>query len=52
MTSKTPYEIWKGYAPNIGYLKVWECLTKVLLPESTKRKSGPKTFDASFIRYA
>ena len=21
-TSKTPYELWKGYAPNIGYLKV------------------------------
>ena len=25
-TSKTPYELWKGYAPNIGYLKVWGCL--------------------------
>ena len=24
-TSKTPYELWKGYAPNIGYLKVWGC---------------------------
>ena len=21
-TSKTPYELWKGYTPNIGYLKV------------------------------
>ena len=31
-TSKTPYELWKGYTPNIGYLKVWGCLEKVLLP--------------------
>ncbi|RVX05571.1 Copia protein [Vitis vinifera] len=22
-TGKTPYELWKGYAPNIAYLKVW-----------------------------
>ena len=29
---KTPYELWKGYAPNIAYLKVWGCLAKVLLP--------------------
>ncbi|KAL6338579.1 hypothetical protein AAG906_021294 [Vitis piasezkii] len=31
-TGKTPYELWKGYAPNIAYLKVWGCLAKVLLP--------------------
>ena len=24
-TSWTPYELWKGYTPNIGYLKVWGC---------------------------
>ncbi|KAJ9684091.1 hypothetical protein PVL29_016537 [Vitis rotundifolia] len=51
-TSKTLYELWKGYAPNIAYLKVWGCLAKVLLPESKKRKLGPKTFDAMFIGYA
>ena len=31
-TCKTPYELWKGYAPNIAYLKVWGCLAKVLFP--------------------
>ena len=31
-TGKTPYELWKGYAPNITYLKVWGCLAKVLFP--------------------
>ena len=29
-TGKNPYELWKGYAPNIAYLKVWRCLAKVL----------------------
>ena len=29
---KTPYELWKGYAPNITYLKVCGCLAKVLSP--------------------
>ena len=34
--SKTPYELLKGYAPNIAYLKVWGCLAKVLFPEPKK----------------
>ena len=50
-TSKTPYEVWKGHAPNIGYLKVRGCLVKVLLPKPKKIKLGPKTFDAAFIGY-
>ena len=29
-TGKTPYKLWKSYAPNITYLKVWGCLAKVL----------------------
>ena len=49
---KTPYELWKGYAPDIAYLKVWGCLAKVLFPKPKKRKLGPKTFDAMFIGYA
>ena len=51
-TGKTPYELWKGYAPNIAYLKMWGCLAKILLPEPKKRKLGPKTFNAMFIGYA
>ena len=35
-TSKTPYELCKGCAPNIAYLKVWGCLAKVLFPEPKK----------------
>ena len=51
-TSKTPCELWKGYVPNITYLKMWECLAKVLLLEPKKQKLGPKTFDVVFIGYA
>ena len=49
---KTPYELWKGYAPNIAYLRVWGCLAKILFLEPKKRKLAPKTFDAMFIGYA
>ena len=48
-TDITPYEIWKGHAPNLNYLKVWRCLTKVLLPKLKRKKLGPKTFDCMFI---
>ncbi|RVW47108.1 Retrovirus-related Pol polyprotein from transposon TNT 1-94 [Vitis vinifera] len=48
-TGKTSYELWKGYAPNIAYLKVWGCLAKLLLLELKKQKLGPKTFDAMLV---
>ena len=35
-TGKTSYELWKGYAPNITYLKMWGCLAKVLFLEPKK----------------
>ena len=37
-TDKIPYESWKGHAPNLKYLKVWECFAKVMLPDPKKRK--------------
>ncbi|KAA0055836.1 ty1-copia retrotransposon protein [Cucumis melo var. makuwa] len=49
---KTPYELWKGHAPNLSYLKVWGCLAKVPLPALKKTTVGPKTFDCIFIGYA
>jgi hypothetical protein len=38
-TGKTPYELWKGYKPNLKYLRVWGCLAKVMLPDPKKRKT-------------
>ena len=49
---RTPYELWKGHAPNFKYLKVWGCLAKVMFPDPKKRKIRSKTFDCMFIGYA
>jgi hypothetical protein len=50
-TSLTPYKLWKGYSPNLEYLKMWGCLTKVMLHKPKKRKIGSKTSDCMFISY-
>ena len=42
----------KNYKPNLKYLKVQGCLTKVLLFEPKKRKLGSKTSDCMFVGYA
>uniref|UniRef100_A0A2N9HZD6 Integrase catalytic domain-containing protein n=1 Tax=Fagus sylvatica TaxID=28930 RepID=A0A2N9HZD6_FAGSY len=49
---KTPYELWEGRTPNLGYFKVWGCLAKVGIPEPQREKIGPKTKDSVFIGYA
>ena len=48
----TSYELWKGHKPSYKYLKVWECLTKVVLQKPKQVKIGPKTIDCIFIGYA
>ena len=49
---KTPYELWKGMNPSYKYLRVWGCLTKVVVPPPKKVRIGPKTIDCIFISYA
>ena len=48
----TPYELWKGYAPNLNYLKVWGCLAKVALSSHKHSNICPKTFDVVVTGYA
>jgi len=50
-TGKTPYELWKGFQPNLKYLRVWGCLAKVMLPNLKKSKISSKTFDCLFLDY-
>jgi len=50
-TGLSPYELWKGYKPNLKYLRVVGCLARVMLPDPKKRKIGSKTFDCFFIGY-
>ena len=49
---KTPYELWKGFGPNLKFLKVWGCLAKMGLPDYKRTNIGTKTFDCVFIGYA
>lgn len=49
---KTSYELWKGFAPNLKFLKVWGCLAKVGLPDFKRINVGSKTVDTVFISYA
>ena len=49
---KTPYTLWKGRSPSYKYLKVWECLVKVMAPIPKMIKIRPKTIDCIFIGYA
>jgi len=48
---KTPYECWKGYQPNLKYLRVWGCVAKVMLAGPKKRKIGSKTSNYMFLGY-
>jgi len=48
---QTPYELWKGYAQNLSFLRVWGCLAKVSLPDFKWKNIGPKTFNSVFIGY-
>jgi len=49
---KTSYELWKGFVPNLKFLKVWGCLAKVGVPDFKCVNVGSKTSDTVFIGYA
>ena len=42
------FELWHGRTPSYNYIKIWECLAKVLAP----LPSWTKTMDSVFIGYA
>ena len=48
---KTSYELSKGFAPNLKFLKVCGCLAKVGLPDFKRVNVGSKTSDNIFIVY-
>ena len=48
----TPYKLWKGYAPNLLYLKVWECFAKDLILDPKRKRIWPEKIDCKFIGYA
>ncbi|KAL6315951.1 hypothetical protein AAG906_013785 [Vitis piasezkii] len=48
----SPYELWKGRKPNIGYFKVWECLAYCKKTDPNKTKLGPRAIKCTFVGYA
>ena len=47
--STTPYELWHGKKPTLGYLKIWGCLTYVKQQQTNKLEA--RSFRAHFIGY-
>ena len=48
----SPYELWKGRKPNIGYFKVWGCLAYYKNIDPKRIKLGPRGIKCAFIGYA
>ena len=47
----SPYELWKGRKPNIGYFKVWGCLA-YCKNNNPRTKMGPRGIKCAFVGYA
>ncbi|XP_047269771.1 uncharacterized protein LOC107874754 isoform X1 [Capsicum annuum] len=51
-TKLMPLELWKGYKPNLGYLRVWGCLAYMRLMDTKISKLGKKITTCAFLGYA
>jgi hypothetical protein len=47
-----PFEEWFKKKVNLSYLRTWDCLAMVTVPNNKERKLGPKTVDCIFVGYA
>ncbi|XP_050889113.1 uncharacterized protein LOC127094302 [Lathyrus oleraceus] len=52
LTDISPYEIWKGRLPNIGYLRVWGCVVCYKNMDPKRTKLGPQGIICDLIGYA
>ena len=48
----TPFEMWKEYKSNLGYLRVWGYLAYVRLIDHKIPKLGIRAFTCTFLGYA
>ena len=48
----SPYELWKGRKPNIGYFKVWGCLAYCKKNKPNRAKLGSRAIKCAFVGYA
>jgi len=49
---KTPYELWKGRTPNIGYFKVFGCKCFILNDKDNLGKFDAKSDEGIFLGYS
>jgi hypothetical protein len=47
----TPYELWTGRKPQLGYLRVWGCPTEAKMYNPHIKKLDSKTVSCYFIGY-
>ena len=48
----TPFKLWKGHKPNLGYFKVKGCLAFVRLTDPKIPKLGVRATTCAFLGYA
>ena len=47
----TPYEVWKGYKPNVNHLHIFGCSAYAHIPKDERSKMDPKTKKRIFLGY-
>ena len=52
VVSKTPFELFKGWKPNLRHIRVWGCLPEVRIYNLQENKLDPRTISGYFIGYA
>ena len=49
---KTPEEMWSGWKPSVGHLKVFGCKCYVWVPEKERKKMEERSWTGIFVGYA
>ena len=47
----TPYEVWKGYKPNVNHLRIFGCSAYAHIPNDERSKMDPKAKKSIFLGY-
>ena len=47
----TPYEVWKGYKPNVNHLHIFGCCAYAHIPKDERSKMDPKVKKSIFLEY-
>ena len=45
----TPYEVWKGYKPNVNHLRIFRCSAYAHIPKDERSKMDPKAKKSIFL---